>query len=62
LLQYRKLNFECLVLLHLALHEAAGQRCLFGNPVWRQQVSIVKNALVLAEVFNLDQALGDQGL
>ena len=61
-LQRRNLNFERLVLFHLAIQESAGHRRLFGDPAWRQQVNIAKLVLVLAEVFNLDQALGDQGV
>ena len=46
----------------MELQENTGQRRLFGNPAGRQQVNIAKLVLVLAEVFNLDQALGDQGV
>jgi len=61
-LQRRDLNFECLVPAHLALQENTGNCRLFGNAVRRQQVNIAKLVLFLAKVFNVDQALGNQGV
>ena len=54
--------FQRVVLFHLALKEAAGQRHFFGNALGREQVDVLELVLAFLEVRHLDKALVDEGV